>query len=108
MLAAAGCGWRGQQRAIGYAYTAPATLNLRAELGLRAETTATLEHGQRLEILETRRKFVKVRTDSGAEGWTDSALLLTQQQIASSTTAAQELFITMTMAAVVMQQCKLL
>lgn len=94
LLATVGCGWRGQQKAIGYAYTAPATLNLRAELGLRAETTATLEHGERLEILETRRKFVKVRTSSGAEGWTDSALLLTQQQmddLASLANRAKEL-----------------
>lgn len=83
-----GCGWRGQQKAIGYAYTAPATLNLRAELGLRAETTATLEHGERLEILETRRRFVKVRTTKGAEGWTDSALLLTQAQMDDLTNLA--------------------
>ena len=90
MLAAAGCGWRGQQKAIGYAYTAPATLNLRAELGLRAETTATLEHGERLEILETRRKFVKVRTRQGAVGWTDSSLLLTQAQMDDLTNLAKQ------------------
>ncbi|MFM2125816.1 MAG: hypothetical protein RL328_2267 [Acidobacteriota bacterium] len=63
-------------------------MNLRAELGLRAETTATLEHGERLEILETRRKFVKVRTKNGAEGWTDSSLLLTQQQMDDLTSMA--------------------
>jgi hypothetical protein len=66
---------------MGFAYTAPATLKLRAELGVQAPTTATLEHGARVEILETRRRFVRVRAANGAEGWTDSALLLTQAQI---------------------------
>ena len=81
LLLAAGCGTRGKQRAVGYAYAGPASFNLRGELGLRAQTTATVEHGERLEILETRRKFVRVRTSSGAEGWTDSSYLLTQVQM---------------------------
>ena len=48
---------------------------------MRATTSATVEHGERLEILENRRRFVKVRTSQGAEGWTDSAFLLTQAQM---------------------------
>jgi hypothetical protein len=80
-LSLVGCGFQGQQKAIGYAYTGPSALNLRNELGLRATTTATVEHGERLEILENRRRFVRVRTKQGAEGWTDSAFLLTQSQM---------------------------
>ena len=84
-LAAASCGSPSGSTsappAAGYAYTAPATLNLRAELGLQAPATATLKHGERVEILETRRRFVRVRASNGAEGWTDSELLLTQTQI---------------------------
>ncbi len=80
-LCLGGCGFQGKQKAIGYAYTGPTALNLRNELGLRATTTATVEHGERLEILENRRRFVKVRTAQGAEGWTDSAFLLTQAQM---------------------------
>lgn len=76
-----GCGFQGQQKAIGYAYTGPSALNLRNDLGLRATTTATVEHGERLEILETKRRFVRVRTKQGLEGWTDSAYLLTQSQM---------------------------
>lgn len=56
-------------------------MNIRGDLQLRAPTTATVRHGERLEILETRRRFVKVRTASGAVGWTDSAYLLTQAQM---------------------------
>ncbi len=69
------------QEAAGYAYTGPATLNIRGDLEPRAPTTATVRHGERLEILETRRRFVKVRTSTGAIGWTDSAYLLTQAQM---------------------------
>lgn len=43
--------------------------------------TATLAHGERVDILETRRKFVRVRAARGAAGWTDAASLLTQAQI---------------------------
>jgi hypothetical protein len=81
LLLLAGCGFQGGQKAIGYAYTGPQSLNLRNDLGLRATTTATVEHGERLEILETKRRFVRVRTKQGAEGWTDSAYLLTQSQM---------------------------
>ena len=81
-LAAAACGARSSgPPPAGFAYTAPASLNLRAELGLQAPATATLQHGERVEILETRRRFVRVRASNGAVGWTDSALLLTQAQI---------------------------
>ena len=41
----------------------------------------TLQHGERLEVLETRRRFVRVRTAKGMEGWTDVNYLLTQQQV---------------------------
>ena len=81
LICLSGCGVGGQQKAIGYAYTGPAALNLRNDLGLRATTTATVEHGERLEILEAKRRFVRVRTKQGAEGWTDSSYLLTQSQM---------------------------
>src|SRR5207253_4725711 len=38
-------------------------------------------HGAKLEVIETRRRFVKVRTPEGVEGWTDSNLLLAPQQM---------------------------
>jgi hypothetical protein len=81
MLLAACSSQPSRQPAIGTAYVGPTSLNLRADLELRAETTATVFHGDRLDILDTRRKFVKVRTESGAEGWTDSGDLLTQSQM---------------------------
>jgi SH3-like domain-containing protein len=56
-------------------------LNLRADLSRRAATAATLQHGERLAILEAKRRFVRVRTPQGVEGWTDSANLLAQTQM---------------------------
>jgi hypothetical protein len=69
------------QPSAGIAYTGPAAINLREDLGPRANTVATLQHGERLEVLETRRRFVRVRTAKGLEGWTDANYLLTQQQV---------------------------
>jgi len=67
--------------AIGEAYAGPATLSLRKELGPQSATTATVKHGDRLEILATRRRFIKVRTAQGVEGWTDERFLLTPEQM---------------------------
>jgi len=70
-----------QQPAAGIAYAGPNTVNLREDLGPKANTVATLQHGERLEVLEMRRRFVRVRTAKGLEGWTDLNYLLTQQQV---------------------------
>lgn len=77
----AGCGGDSGPSPIGEAYVGPATLNLRKELGPQSVTAATVKHGDKLEILGTRRRFVKVRTPGGVEGWTDSRLLLTPEQM---------------------------
>ncbi|MGH9666695.1 MAG: SH3 domain-containing protein [Bryobacteraceae bacterium] len=81
-LFTAGCGaGSAGSPAMGEAYAGPATLNLRKELAPQSATTATVKHGEKLEILGTRRRFVKVRTAQGAEGWTDGRLLLTPEQM---------------------------
>jgi hypothetical protein len=65
----------------GVAYAGPAILNLRKDLASKSANVGTANHGERLEILETRRRFVRVRTPEGVEGWTDENLLLTQPQM---------------------------
>ena len=40
-----------------------------------------MKHGEKLDVLETRRRFVRVRSAQGVEGWTDLNLLLTPQQM---------------------------
>jgi SH3-like domain-containing protein len=70
-----------QTPAAGIAFTGPTAVNLREDLGPRATVVATLQHGERLEVLESRRRFVRVRTSKGLEGWTDANYLLSQQQV---------------------------
>jgi len=67
---------------IGDAFTGPHTLNLRKEIAGRSPTVATVSHGDHLDILEFRRRFVRVRTVEGIEGWTDSNLLLNSSDMA--------------------------
>ena len=43
---------------------------------MQSRVVATVKHGDRLEILQQRRRFLRVRTPSGAEGWTDERQLL--------------------------------
>ena len=62
--------------AIGEAYVGPAALKLRADIPLESATVVTVKHGDRLEILQRRRKFLRVRAPGGAEGWTDERQLL--------------------------------
>jgi len=71
-----------QTHSIGSAYVGPATLPLRQELTPKSAVSATVKHGERLDILEYKRRFVKVRTPQGAEGWTDNRQLLTPEQMA--------------------------
>jgi SH3-like domain-containing protein len=70
-----------QQPSSGVAYVGPITLNLRKDLASKSATVAAVKHGDKLDVLELRRRFIKVRTAQGIEGWTDSNLLLTDQQM---------------------------
>lgn len=79
----------GQAKAVGEAFVGPMSLHLREELAQRAAVTATVEHGERLAILATHRRFVKVRAADGSEGWTDSRLLLNEGQMRRLRTLAE-------------------
>jgi hypothetical protein len=84
-LALAGAGCRHsppRAPAIGEAYVGPGTLKIRSDIPLQSATVATVKHGDRLEILTRRRRFMRVRTPSGAEGWTDERQLLAAEDMA--------------------------
>jgi hypothetical protein len=82
-IALSGCSSRAaQQPSTGIAYAGPANLNLRKDLAPKAPVVGTAHHGDRLEVIDSRRRFIKVRTAQGVEGWTDSNLLLTEQHMA--------------------------
>jgi len=76
---------RNEQRApaIGDAYAGPAVLTLRKDIPVQSPAVAAVHHGERLEIIQRRRRFLKVRTPAGAEGWCEDHLLLSSQEIAN-------------------------
>ena len=85
VLFLAGCRGGGPPRAsaIGEAYVGPAVLKIRSAIPLQSSAVATVKHGDRLEILQTRRRFLRVRTPGGAEGWTDERQLLSSTDMAA-------------------------
>jgi hypothetical protein len=59
-----------------YAYIAPASVNLRSQLNQKNSTVAVLRHGERVIVLDVRRRYVRLRTNKREEGWVDSLDLL--------------------------------
>ena len=81
-VALTGCQTGGDSApSIGEAFVGPATLKIRSDIPLQAKPVATVKHGERLEILQQRRRFLRVRTASGAEGWTDERQLLAAEDM---------------------------
>jgi hypothetical protein len=76
---------------IGEAYVVPEVLNLRREIPLSSGVAGTAKRGEKVEIMARRRRFVRVRTGAGVEGWTEEAQLLTpalNEQIERASRAA--------------------
>ncbi len=65
-----------KERSIGDAFAGPANLELRKEIAPKSGTVATVHFGEKLEVLQVKRHFVKVRSAKGAEGWVDEPQLL--------------------------------
>jgi len=63
------------------AYVGPYELDLMAELDPDTEITATLEHGEPVHVVDRRRRFAQVFTDTGLEGWVDGWMLLTPEEM---------------------------
>ena len=82
LLCFAGCSTKpAPAPSIGDAYVAPATLPIHSDLSPRSPVVATLKHGDHVEVLQIRRRFVRLRTPQGAEGWTDNRQLMTAGQM---------------------------
>ena len=82
-LLLAGCKPRADHSpSIGLAYAGPATLVLRQDISPGSPPAVTAHHGDRLEIVQQRRRVIKVRTAKGQEGWIEDRLLLTPDEFA--------------------------
>ena len=79
-LAALSCGSSSTEPVIARAYVGPLSLPVRDSLGTKAKTLATLKHGDKVNIVGTRRRFFRVRVD-GQDGWIDGFQLLTEREM---------------------------
>jgi hypothetical protein len=84
VLAQSGCSRKDRapkEPAIAEAFVGPITLTLRKEISPASTAAATATHGEKLDVLQVRRRFVRVRTPRGDQGWTDSRNLLSAGQM---------------------------
>lgn len=79
-----------QEPAIGTAWAGPATLKLHREIDSKSPVVASVHHGERLDIVGQRRRWYKVRTASGATGWTSDRELLDAGQMRRLRVLARE------------------
>ena len=56
-------------------------MNLHKEIDSKSATVITVHHGDKLEIVGQRRRWYRVRTANGIEGWTSDRELLDQAQM---------------------------
>lgn len=78
----AGCKKKGQGTPVlAIVFAGPVSVNLRQELTPGSKPVASVKHGEQLDVIQVRRRFVRVRTNAGAEGWTDARNLLTPEQM---------------------------
>lgn len=96
VIAAAAICWCGcssapeRPPAIGSAYAGPATLKLRKEIDPRSPVSATVHHGELLEITAQRRRWYQVRARNGVEGWAEDRELLDEAQMKRLKSLAEE------------------
>ncbi len=61
------------------AYVSAPQVNLRDRVALVYNKVGVVKNGERVEVLDRDRRFVKVRTAAGAEGWVEQRYLVNQQ-----------------------------
>lgn len=72
------CGRR-HQRPLEIDYVSAPQVTLRDQLSQVYNKVGTAKNGDRVEVLERERRFCRVRTGSGAEGWVEQRYLVSQQ-----------------------------
>lgn len=70
---------RGKGRVLEIAYVSAPQVNLRNRVAVAYEKTGVVKNGDRVEVLDHDRRFVKVRTATGAEGWMEQRFIVGQQ-----------------------------
>lgn len=73
-----GCSRLRPKPATRYVYVTAKQTFLRDRVAAVSNRTATVENGDRLEVLDHGRRFVKVQTAKGEQGWIDEKVVATQ------------------------------
>ena len=73
-----GCGRR-HNRVLETDYVSAPQVTLRDQLSQVYNKTGTAKNGDRVDVLDREKRFARVRTESGAEGWVEQRYLVTQQ-----------------------------
>ncbi len=78
VLVLAACG-HGRHHSKEVAYVCGPATELRDRVAPVSSRTGTAKNGERVEVLERDRRFVRVRGDDGAEGWIEERHLISQK-----------------------------
>jgi len=73
-----GCG-RGKGRVLEVMYVSAPQAFLRDRVAAVFNKVATVKNGDRLDVLDREKRFVKVRTKDGTEGWIEQRYVISQQ-----------------------------
>jgi hypothetical protein len=68
-------------RVIGEGFIGQHSITLREEISPRSPDAATLQFGDRVEIVERRRSFLRVRSADGGMGWLNARYLISKDQL---------------------------
>ena len=68
---------RGQQATHEYVYVSAPQASLRDRVAAVYNHVVTVKNGDRLDVLEHNKRFLRVRTDGGQEGWIEQRYLVT-------------------------------
>ncbi|HKT90338.1 MAG TPA: SH3 domain-containing protein [Candidatus Sulfotelmatobacter sp.] len=78
LLVLAGCG-RGRHRVLEVAYVSAPQAALRDQVAAIYNKVGYVKNGERVEIVDRDRRFAKVRTSGGLEGWVEQRYLVDQK-----------------------------
>ena len=74
ILALPACG-RGRHRVLEVAYVSAPQAALRDQVAAIFNRVGNVKNGERVEVLEREKRFARIRTSSGLEGWIEQRML---------------------------------
>jgi SH3-like domain-containing protein len=78
MLLLPGCG-RGRHRVLEVAYVSAPQAALRDQVAAIFNRVGNVKNGERVEVLDREKRFARVRTSTGVEGWIEQRFLVDQK-----------------------------